>query len=216
MRLRRAKRVKEEPVWAVPPGDKDLLTVAVLGDTGVGKSSLINAALCEDRATVGMGSPVLMGAAGSSYYASDASGFAFWDFEGFHHGSAALPTKTLHRQLTAIERGVPARRIDVAWFCWQASSARLTDGHRRLLAVLQAHDVPVLAVLTKVHATNSGLSGEHVRFASWLQDAGLALASDRVFVTAVRADADLGLVAHGLEPLLEATIAADPGRASHS
>jgi len=57
--------------------------LAILGDTGVGKSSLVNAIFGAERAKTGIGAPVTQGV---DYHLSDDETFGVWDFEGFEHG----------------------------------------------------------------------------------------------------------------------------------
>src|SRR5664279_3226129 len=58
--------------------------LAIVGGTGVGKSSLVNAIFDEPRAATGVGLPVT---AGVSYYQSDSGSLGVWDFEGFEIGT---------------------------------------------------------------------------------------------------------------------------------
>ncbi|MER3393367.1 MAG: GTPase, partial [Microcella pacifica] len=60
--------------------------LAVVGGTGVGKSSLINAVFGRDLAKVGKGLPVTRGA---QYFHDESLGI--WDLEGFEIGSATSP-----------------------------------------------------------------------------------------------------------------------------
>ena len=55
--------------------------LAVIGGTGVGKSSLINAVFGRELAKVGKGLPVTRGV---QYYSDDSLGI--WDIEGFEIG----------------------------------------------------------------------------------------------------------------------------------
>src|SRR4051812_26438805 len=64
--------------------------LAIIGGSGVGKSSLVNAVFDRDWAKVGKGLPVTRGV---QYYHDDSLGI--WDVEGFEIGSTVPPGEQL-------------------------------------------------------------------------------------------------------------------------
>jgi len=62
--------------------------LAVIGGSGVGKSSLVNAVFGRNLAKVGKGLPVTRGV---QYYEDDSLGI--WDVEGFEIGSSMSPAE---------------------------------------------------------------------------------------------------------------------------
>jgi len=180
------------------------LNVAIVGDTGVGKSSLVNAIFNDQRAATGIGAPVTEGA---EYHVSHDGTVGVWDFGGFEHGGDVPPLDGLRERLAQIQSGSQDQAIAVAWFCWDASSARVTDGHRALIAALVNAGVPVVGVLTKVLRRGDAIKEEHSEFAQWIEGEDLGLADPQVYVTAVVADPDFGVEVHGLAQLLRATSA---------
>ncbi len=181
--------------------------LAIVGDTGVGKSSLVNAIFGGDRAKTGIGAPITQGL---DYYLHDDHTFGVWDFQGFEHGGKDAPVETLRRGLKDNQSEDPVRAIHVAWFCWDASGARLTEGHRVLIKALADAGIPVIGVLTKVHKRGTVKKADHLRFAEFLEGEDLGFADPHVYLTASIADDDFGFERHGLTELLDATISLAP------
>src|SRR5690606_16252985 len=88
------------------------LNLAIIGDSGVGKSSLVNAIFGRDWATVGMGLPVTRGV---QYYRDDSLGI--WDIEGFEIGSTSPPADQLKSHLKTISEHPAKEQISVVWYC---------------------------------------------------------------------------------------------------
>ncbi|MFC7765218.1 GTPase [Leucobacter soli] len=79
--------------------------LAIVGGTGVGKSSLVNAVFGRDHAKVGKGLPVTSGV---NYYHDDSLGI--WDFEGFEIGSSRSPPRRSARICGPCRSGRPTSR----------------------------------------------------------------------------------------------------------
>ncbi len=177
--------------------------VAILGDTGVGKSALVNAIFGDERAPSGIGAPITEGAV---YYLSDHAALGVWDFWGFEHGSEVAPVRELRDRIREIQSGNPERAINVAWFCWDASNPRVTDGHRALIKVVREAGIPLIGVLTKVLKQGQATKQEHQEFGRWIEGEDLGFASEQVHLTAVIEDKDFGVEAHGLGKLLQTSL----------
>ena len=184
--------------------------LAIVGDTGVGKSSLVNAIFGTERAETGMGKPIYKAEGGAEYFLSSDEVFGVWDFEGFEHGRDKAPKETLAKRLKENQKAGNDRHIHVAWFCWDASSSRVTDGHRTLIDLLIKAGIPVIGVLTKAHARGATVSTQQREFAQWIENENLGLADPRVYLTASVADEELGFDQYGLHELLDATVRVAP------
>lgn len=119
--------------------------LAVVGGTGVGKSSLVNAIFGRDLAKVGRGLPVTEGV---HYYSDDALGV--WDFEGFEIGSPKSPADSLRAHLQIVASKPPTEQISVVWFCVNSTADRLTHADIEMIRELGSAGLPVVLVLTKV------------------------------------------------------------------
>lgn len=145
--------------------------LAVIGGSGVGKSSLVNAVFGRDWAKVGKGLPVTRGV---QYYSDDSLGI--WDVEGFEIGSPVAPREQLKANLKVISGHPADRQIAVVWYCVKSNDDRLTPADIEMIRELDAEGLPVILVLTKVDAGKSVIPGKRSipksvqEFVDWLED----------------------------------------------
>ena len=190
--------------------------LAVVGGTGVGKSSLINAVFGRDLAKVGKGLPVTRGA---DYYHDDSLGI--WDLEGFEIGSTTSPAESLRANLETISRRPAAEQISVVWYCVLSTADRLTPPDIAMIRELDAAGLPVILVLTKVDWGRNPVTGKRTaprdveEFTSWLEDPvdaegnPIDLPIQRVLLTSTRDKHGKGS-GHGLGELVAETLALSP------
>ena len=129
--------------------------LAIVGNTGVGKSSLVNAIFGRNLAKVGRGLPVTQGI----HYYSDAA-LGVWDFEGFEIGAAQSPGAQLRQNLELIAKRPQEEQISVVWYCIASTADRLTVPDIEMIQALHASGLPVILVLTKVDWTKNPLNGQ--------------------------------------------------------
>jgi len=190
--------------------------LAIVGGTGVGKSSLINAVFGRDAAKVGKGLPVTKGI---HYYHDDSLGI--WDFEGFEIGSIASPADTLRGNLKDIARRDREEQLSVVWYCVLAKAERLTQTDIDLIHELDSAGLPVILVVTKVDWTKNPITGKQSvskdteEFHRWLENPvdenqkKIEIPIKRVILTSVRDRQGKGK-GHGLGDLLAETLALSP------
>ncbi len=129
--------------------------VLVLGNSGVGKSTLINAVLGEDVAPTGYGS------AGTTkelkIFENDKINFRLIDSVGFEPGflkrrSAVNAVRDWSK--IAAKAGDPNSQINVIWFCVDGTSRKLfpqtIDSLARSVSVFKT--VPIIVVITKSYS----------------------------------------------------------------
>lgn len=136
-----------------------LLNILILGATGVGKSSLLNAAFGYEVAKTGVVAPVthglrpydgLMGGIPCKIY--DSAGSDIW-----------LSPKEYASQLSDLIDGKLAlslaldveTNIHLVWFLISAPSSRFTDRDAAILDLLREKGVPVIVVLSKSDVVSS-------------------------------------------------------------
>ncbi|RPF20988.1 uncharacterized protein (DUF697 family) [Myceligenerans xiligouense] len=196
--------------------------LAVVGGTGVGKSSLINAVFGSDHARTGVGLPVTRGI---NYHKNSDGTLGIWDFEGFEVGTSMRPADIVRENLAMIAAGPPGQRIAAVWYCVASSSARLQPAEIDVLAEFKAQGLPVVVVLTKVARARTGMkvsvgsgltrdwaiSDDARAMLDWFEDPRSAdgtpidLPIDAVVATAAVDQGRFGGPMHGLEQLLEVT-----------
>lgn len=190
--------------------------LAIVGGTGVGKSSLVNAVFGREHARVGKGLPVTSGV---NYYHDQSLGI--WDFEGFEIGSTASPGETLRAHLRTIAQRPADEQIAVVWYCVAASADRLTRPDVEMIRELDAAGLPVILVLTKVAWTRNPVTGKYrapkdvEEFRDWLEHPvdeygrPFDLPARRVVLTSAhgRNGKEAG---HGLGDLVADTLALSP------
>ncbi|MGF3052883.1 GTPase [Microbacterium sp. YY-03] len=189
--------------------------LAVIGNSGVGKSSLVNAVFGRDLAEVGRGLPVTRGV---NYYHDDSLGI--WDVEGFEIGSEVSPAAMLREHLETIAKRPVDEQISVVWYCVHATSDRLTPADIAMIRELDAAGLPVILVLTKVDWNKNPISGKYTvskdleQFVAWLtdphdNDQPITIHYQRVILTSTRDRNGKGS-GHGLGELVTETLALAP------
>ncbi len=190
--------------------------LAVIGGTGVGKSSLVNAVFGRDLAKVGTGLPVTRGV---QYYHDDSLGI--WDIEGFEIGSAVAPAEQLRHHLELIAARPANEQVAVVWYCLKANDDRLTPADIGMIRELAAQGLPVILVLTKVDWIRHPITGKYSvaqgleRFVDWLEHPvdehgrPIELPVERVMLTSTTDPRGKGN-GHGLGELVTETLNLSP------
>lgn len=194
--------------WAEESRKLGRFNLLVLGKTGVGKSTLINAIFGESVARTGIGSPVTTG---SRLYVSRTGNLGLYDTRGFELGAPAVEVLTELREFIASKRTADAsEHIHVAYYCVRAGDHRLEPAELEFIRGIHDLGIPVFLVLTQVHAKGGNYRPEHVEFAQYIYEQGLPIYLGRPFLTAALGDPSLGYEPHGVKDLVEATFAAAP------
>lgn len=191
--------------------------LAIIGSSGVGKSSLVNAVFGRDWAKVGKGLPVTRGV---QYFNDDSLGI--WDVEGFEIGSQVPPAEQLRAHLDTISKSPKLQQISVVWYCVKANDDRLTPADIAMIRELDAQGLPVILVLTKVDWIKNPITGQHSvakgveKFVEWLNepidpqtDLPIDIPYRSVILTSTQDKHGKGK-GHGLGELVAETLALSP------
>ncbi len=120
----------------------------ILGKTGVGKSTLVNAIFGEEVASTGIGQPVTQEA---HLYVHSTDFLGVYDTRGLEIG---VDTDKLVSELTdyvtAMRNRPIAEQLHVAWYCVRFGDRRFEDTEAQVIRALHSLGLPVILVLTQV------------------------------------------------------------------
>ncbi len=180
------------------------LNVLVIGKSGVGKSTLLNAVFRENFARTGSGRPITQN---TTQYSSDGCPLTIYDSRGIELPNEAdretiSSLKTDIKDLIQDNKANPAKRIDVIWYCVNTRSYRFEQLEEEWVAELSAEGIPVILVLTQFFG-----SAEDKRFMVDVKNRHLPV---ETVVGVMAAEYDLGngypsFPARGLDQLVERT-----------
>ena len=121
------------------------VNILLVGKTGVGKSTLINAFFGEDLAETGIGRPVTQNC---REYTKEDSFVRLFDTKGIEIKDYKIILQELKGLINSRKTDNEADHIHLAWFCIQSESKRFEDAEINLLNEL-AEQIPVVVVLTQ-------------------------------------------------------------------
>ena len=191
-------------------GEIGRFNLAIFGETGAGKSTLINAMFGLDTAKTGIGNPVTQE---TTFYRHPNGVTGVYDTKGIETGESEKSILANFSKIVEESWAQPLEeQIHVVWFCVKADDLRLDPTQERVIRALADMKLPVMLVVTKAFPTIEGeLHPDHLELVADLRERGLPLSPEgEVFLTLAQGDEHRGAKPHGLEALLDATFRVAP------
>lgn len=121
------------------------LNVLIVGKTGVGKSTLINAVFGDKVAKTGSGKPITQEITeikvNKNFSIYDTKGLEMKDFEATYADIANF--------LEEDSKKKAEEQIHVVWFCIAEPSRRIEEGEKKLFELFKQKDYTIITVITK-------------------------------------------------------------------
>lgn len=129
--------------------DLENLNILVLGLTGVGKSSLINAIFGEETAKAGAGAPVTQFIEKYALEAEESIPISLYDSPGCEIDKGPAFLADIRNFLKKQRQSGIEGQIHIAWYVVSASGARFQDFEVKIIRSLQDENIPVIIVLSQ-------------------------------------------------------------------
>jgi len=124
-----------------------VVNIVVAGQTGVGKSSLINGVFGEEFARTAAGRPVTQQA---EWFTSDKVPLRVLDTKGLEAKDYTATVEDLRAEIEHARKAKdPKDQLHIGWVCIAAPSSRIQDCEIDIIRVLNRYNIPVIVALTK-------------------------------------------------------------------
>ncbi|WP_423752363.1 GTPase [Helicobacter pylori] len=124
--------------------EKPIMNILLMGATGVGKSSLINALFGKEVAKAGVGKPITQHL---EKYVDEEKGLILWDTKGIedkdYHDTMQSIKKEMEDSFKTLDE---KEAIDVAYLCVKETSGRIQE--RELLSFAKKWNIPTIVIFT--------------------------------------------------------------------
>ncbi|GHQ97503.1 GTPase [Helicobacter pylori] len=126
--------------------EKPIMNILLMGATGVGKSSLINALFGKEMAKVGIGKPVTQHL---EKYVDGEKGLILWDTKGIEAKDYQNTMESLKKEMEDSFKTLDEKRaIDVAYLCVKETSSKVEGREKELLSLTKEWNIPTIVIFT--------------------------------------------------------------------
>ena len=123
------------------------VNILVAGQTGVGKSTLINAVFGEQFAKTAAGRPVTQTA---EWFSSESVPLRILDTRGLEAKDYEETLQMMRSEIEHLRRQKDERdQLHMGWVCISSPSSRVQDAEVDIVRILNKYDIPAIVVLTK-------------------------------------------------------------------
>ena len=121
------------------------LNVMIIGPTGVGKSTLINAIFGSKKAETGSGKPITQGIEEHKINEN----FYIYDTKGLERKDYGAILNKLEKILDDNKKNPIDKQIHIVWLCIAEPSRRIEDSEKSIYDSCKDHQLPTMIVITK-------------------------------------------------------------------
>ncbi|GAA7459044.1 hypothetical protein ID1052_06500 [Helicobacter pylori] len=124
--------------------EKPIMNILLMGATGMGKSSLINALFGKEIAKAGVGTPITQHL---EKYVDEEKGLILWDTKGIEAKDYKDTMESIKKEMEGSFKTLDEKEaIDVAYLCVKETSGRVQE--RELLSFAKAWNIPTIVIFT--------------------------------------------------------------------
>lgn len=200
-----------DPASAYAAGTQqvDRFNVLVLGRTGSGKSTLVNAVFEADLAPTGVGRPVTEQL---RLHTVPGKPVGIYDAPGSELGTKARDLgREIREHVSSCASGDLSEQVHMALYCVPTVDGRLHPAEEALIQQVSTLGLPVLLVLTRASQGRDGrLTRSSAEMVSHLESLRLPVYGGRAHPVMAVPDAETGESMHGLDDLYESMLDAAP------
>jgi predicted GTPase len=173
--------------------------ILLLGKTGVGKSTLVNAVFAEKLALTGTGKPITQDI---KQHRKPGYHITLYDTPGLElTGQIIQRLKDEVARLIDDQRKLPIQNhIHIVWFCINEQSSRFEDAEEEWIKDIVKLEVPVIIVLTQTYNPKRSKLLDFIKEQNLLVNDVIPVLAEPVQITN-----DLTIPTHGLEHLVKVT-----------
>lgn len=126
--------------------EKPIMNILLMGVTGVGKSSLINALFGQEVSKAGVGKSLTQHL---EKYADEEKGLILWDTKGIESKGYQNTMESLKKEMENSFKNLDEKEaIDVAYLCVKETSSRIEEREKELLNLTKKWNIPTIVIFT--------------------------------------------------------------------
>lgn len=173
--------------------DLKRVNIVLIGQTGIGKSTLINTVVGREVVKTGIGAPVTKRL--RYIHENKDSLLGVYDTVGFEIGKSEDELlddiRTLIQPDEKLQRSI--RCPHVVWFCVAGNSTRLQPQEEALIHSISELGLPVALVMTQTPNSKDGIHARPRELSEYVKNRNLPIVNGEAFLTCALPDSGLGM-----------------------